>query len=99
MNANPQGLVTDPFELEADAQLVHLLADRFYDDTGLDPTDDRLALVRLMQAARQARRDLKAGDHATIEVPVVMRDGDGKALPFRDTLTRRDLKTLRAPER
>ena len=98
MNATPQGLVTDPFELEADAQLVHLLADRFYDDTGLDPTDDKLALVRLMQAARQARRELKAGDTATVDVPVVMRDGDGKALPFRDTLTRRDLKTAQADD-
>lgn len=98
MNVHPQGLVTDPFELEADAQLVHLLADRFYEDTGLDPTDDRMALVRLMQAARQARRELAVDDHATVDVPVVMRDGQGRALPFHDTLTRRDLKAAQGDD-
>ena len=100
MNA-PPNVSSDPFELEADAQLVHLLADRFYEDEGVDLTEDRLALLRLLQAARVARRDLLAGDVAVVDIPDIANDGPKGyrgPLTLKDTITRRDQRRAQDDE-
>ncbi len=93
----PSDTSTDPFELEADAQLVHLLADRFYEDEGVDLTDDRLALLRLLQAARIARRDLAVQETADVAIPHIANDGR-RPLDLNDTITRRDQRRAQADE-
>ena len=98
MNAPPDPTAAAPFELQADAQLVHLLADRFYEDHGIDLGDDRTALLRLLQAARSARRDLLAADHAEVSIPQIATDADGRPLSLTDTITRRDQRQAQANE-
>jgi penicillin-binding protein 1A len=94
----PPNLGTDPFELEADAQLVHLLADRFYEDEGVDLGDDRVALLRLLQAARSARRELATADHAEVSIPFIATGPRGQPLSLNDTITRRDQRQAQANE-
>ena len=97
MNAPPDGLGTDPFELEADAQLVHLLIARFEEDEGVDLSGDRLALLRLLQAAREARRELAVRDHAEVALPFIC-NANGRPRSLRDTITRRDQRQAQADD-
>ena len=87
---------SDPFELEVDAQLVHLLVERFAEDEGYDLREDRLALLRLLQAAREARARLAVTESADVSIPFVCNDDKGRPLSLRDTITRRDLRRAQA---
>ncbi|MES2753120.1 MAG: PBP1A family penicillin-binding protein [Pseudomonadota bacterium] len=90
--------MSDPFELEADAPLVHLLLERFAEDEGIDLSDDRLALMRLLQAARAARADLGLHDVAEVTIPFLCNDAKGRPLSLQDTITRRDQRRAQADE-
>jgi hypothetical protein len=57
--------------------LVSLLLERASEETGLRVIDDVLASKRIMEAAAQARDELRTSDSATISLPFLTADAQG----------------------
>ncbi|CAN5522602.1 hypothetical protein BH09PSE4_BH09PSE4_04460 [soil metagenome] len=88
--------MADPYELERDAQLVHYLIQAFKAAHGVDLSLDRLALIRLTHAARDAREDLRRGRDAEIDLPFLCTDKMGRPIDLIETLTDDDLDAAEA---
>jgi len=85
-------MASDTLELERDAQLVQYLIRAFRSAHGIDLSKDRLALIRLRQAARDAREDLRRGHEADIDLPYLVADTRGRPIDLVETLTHDDLE-------
>ncbi len=78
---------------DVDNRLVIDLADRFYEDTGIDLRSDAVAMQRLKDAAERAKIELSAVDETEIALPFLTSDETGPK-HMQVTLTREDLESI-----
>lgn len=78
---------------DIDNRLVVDLADRFYDDTGIDLRTDAVAMQRLKDAAERAKIELSAVEETEISLPFLTSDESGPR-HMQITLTRDALESL-----
>ena len=78
---------------DVDNRLVIDLADRFYEDTGIDLRSDAVAMQRLKDAAERAKIELSAVDETEIALPFLTSDESGPK-HMQVTLTREDLESI-----
>ncbi len=60
-----------------DRQIINWLIDEFKSDTGIDLSQDRMALQRLREAAEKAKIDLSAQSSTEINLPFITADATG----------------------
>jgi len=76
-----------------DRRLVHFLIDHFKNETGIDLSQESLALQRLKEAAENAKHELSSVEATDINLPFISADNSGpKHLNIR--LTRKKLESL-----
>ena len=80
--------------VDFDARLVQWLVKRFRLKEGVNLASERLALLRLREAAEQARIELSHSLQVEIFVPYIATSEDGSHLNLTETLTRSDLESL-----
>ena len=78
---------------DVDNRLVIDLADRFYEDTGIDLRSDAVAMQRLKDASERAKIELSAVDETEIALPFLTSDETGPK-HMQVTLTRDDLESI-----
>ena len=82
--------------LDMDNAITNYLADEFKKDTGIDLRKDKLAMVRLKEAAEKAKIELSSSLTTDINLPFISADATGpKHLSI--TLTRAKLEELVTP--
>ena len=80
---------------DIDQKIVRWIAEEFKKDSGIDVTNDPLALQRLDEAAEKAKMELSTTTDTEINIPFITSDADGpKHLLL--TLTRAKLEELAA---
>ena len=62
-----------------DARVVDFLKDEFKKQTGVDVSNDKIALQRLKEAAEQAKKELSSGTTASIQLPYLSLTAEGPA--------------------
>ncbi len=78
---------------DVDNRLVVDLADRFYDETGIDLRGDAVAMQRLKDAAERAKIELSAVDETEISLPFLTSDEAGPR-HMQLTLSRDELESI-----
>ena len=78
---------------DVDNRLVVDLADRFYDETGIDLRGDAVAMQRLKDAAERAKIELSAVDETEISLPFLTSDEAGPR-HMQHTLSRDELESV-----
>jgi molecular chaperone DnaK len=78
-----------------DQRIIQLLADEFFDQTGVDLRRDRMALQRLREAAEKAKHELSSSLETQINLPFIGQ-GKGGPLHLERTLARSELELLTA---
>jgi molecular chaperone DnaK len=76
-----------------DARILKYLIDEFKGQTGIDLSNDKLALQRLKEAAEKAKIELSSKTSADINLPFLTADATGPK-HFNTTLTRAKLESL-----
>ncbi len=76
-----------------DARVLKYLIDEFKAQTGIDLSNDKLALQRLKEAAEKAKIELSSKTSADINLPFLTADATGPK-HFNTTLTRAKLESL-----
>ncbi len=76
-----------------DARIIQLLLEHFKKETGVDLSDDPMAMQRLKEAAEQAKCQLSSAEVTTISLPFISQAGS-KALHLNYSLTREQLEDL-----
>ncbi len=76
-----------------DARILKYLIDEFKSQTGIDLSNDKLALQRLKEAAEKAKIELSSKTSADINLPFLTADATGPK-HFNTTLTRAKLESL-----
>lgn len=76
-----------------DARVLKYLIDEFKSQTGIDLSNDKLALQRLKEAAEKAKIELSSKTSADINLPFLTADATGPK-HFNTTLTRAKLESL-----
>ncbi len=76
-----------------DARILKYLIDEFKSQTGIDLSNDKLALQRLKEAAEKAKIELSSKTTADINLPFLTADATGPK-HFNTTLTRAKLESL-----
>ncbi|MCQ2599016.1 MAG: molecular chaperone DnaK [Alphaproteobacteria bacterium] len=76
-----------------DARILKFLIDEFKSQTGIDLSNDKLALQRLKEAAEKAKIELSSKATADINLPFLTADATGPK-HFNTTLTRAKLESL-----
>ncbi len=76
-----------------DARILKFLIDEFKSQTGIDLSNDKLALQRLKEAAEKAKIELSSKTTADINLPFLTADATGPK-HFNTTLTRAKLESL-----
>ena len=62
-----------------DQRIVDYLKDEFKKQTGVDVSNDKIALQRLKEAAEQAKKELSSGTSASIQLPYLSLTAEGPA--------------------
>jgi molecular chaperone DnaK len=78
---------------DVDNRLVVDLADRFYDETGIDLRSDAVAMQRLKDASERAKIELSAVEETDISLPFLTSDESGPR-HLQLTLRRTDLEAI-----
>jgi molecular chaperone DnaK len=60
-----------------DRRVIDWLSDRFFEDTGIDLRQDRMALQRLKEAAERAKHELSSATETEINLPFITADATG----------------------
>ena len=76
-----------------DQRVVDWLIKRFKDSTGVDVSNDKIALQRLKEAAEQAKKELSSGMKASIQLPYLSLTENGPA-NLDETLTRAEFENM-----
>jgi molecular chaperone DnaK len=79
-----------------DSIIVNWLAEQFYQQEGIDLTNDKMALQRLREAAEKAKIELSNLDETSINLPFITADDNGPKHLELD-LSRMELEELIAP--
>src|SRR5699024_11031300 len=85
-----------------DIALINFLADEFKKDTGIDLSNDSLALQRLKEAAEKAKIELSSAEQTEVNLPYITADNTGpKHLVVKVTRARLEalVEALRSEER
>ena len=88
MDKNKNGTIAD-----FDARILKHLIDEFKSQTGIDLSNDKLALQRLKEAAEKAKIELSSKTSTDINLPFLTADATGPK-HFNTTLTRAKLESL-----
>ena len=78
-----------------DQRLVEHLAKKFKETTGVDVSNDKIALQRLKEAAEQAKKELSQSMQTTVQLPYLSLTADGPA-NLDETITRAQFEQLTA---
>lgn len=76
-----------------DARIIELLLDQFKKESGVDLSEDPMAMQRLKEAAEQAKCQLSSAEVTTISLPFIAQAGS-QALHLNTTFTREQLEDL-----
>jgi molecular chaperone DnaK len=76
-----------------DQRIINWLVEKFKSDTGIDLSQDRLALQRLKEAAERAKCELSSVDETTISLPFIAADTTGPK-HINTVLTRTEFEEL-----
>ncbi|EGL82311.1 Chaperone protein dnaK [Caldalkalibacillus thermarum TA2.A1] len=76
-----------------DQVIIDYLIDKFKKDTGIDLSQDKMALQRLKEAAEKAKKDLSGVTSTTISLPFITADATGPK-HLEETLTRAKFEEL-----
>ncbi|MDQ0339613.1 molecular chaperone DnaK [Caldalkalibacillus uzonensis] len=76
-----------------DQVIIDYLIDKFKKDTGIDLSQDKMALQRLKDAAEKAKKDLSGVTSTTISLPFITADATGPK-HLEETLTRAKFEEL-----
>jgi molecular chaperone DnaK len=76
-----------------DQRVIEMLEEEFRRDTGIDLSDDRMALQRLKEAAEKAKIELSSLQQTTVNLPFITADASGPR-HLTCTLTRARLEGL-----
>lgn len=79
-----------------DSIIVNWLAEQFYEQEGIDLTNDKMALQRLREAAEKAKIELSNLEETSINLPFITADDNGPKHLELD-LSRMELEELIAP--
>ncbi len=60
-----------------DRRVIDWLSDRFFEETGIDLRQDRMALQRLKEAAERAKHELSSATETEINLPFITADSTG----------------------
>jgi molecular chaperone DnaK len=60
-----------------DRRVIDWLSDRFFENTGIDLRQDRMALQRLKEAAERAKHELSSAGETEINLPFITADSTG----------------------
>ena len=80
--------------VDFDQKIIHLLADEFAMETGIDLRRDRMALQRLKEAAEKAKHELSSALETAINVPFIAVSPSGGPLHLERTMKRNELELL-----
>ncbi|MFO0550209.1 MAG: molecular chaperone DnaK [Polyangiaceae bacterium] len=80
--------------VDFDQKIIHLLADEFALENGLDLRKDRMALQRLKEAAEKAKHELSSSLETAINVPFIAVSPTGGPLHLERTMKRNELEML-----
>ena len=76
-----------------DQRVIDWMADKFQQENGVDLRKDPMALQRLKEAAENAKKELSAGQQATINLPFITMNQSGP-LHLNYTLTRAEFEKI-----
>ena len=76
-----------------DQRVIDWMADKFQQENGVDLRKDPMALQRLKEAAENAKKELSAGQQATINLPFITMNQSGP-LHLNYTLTRAEFERI-----
>ncbi len=62
---------------DVDQEIINWLAEEFKKESGLDITNDKMALQRLKEAAEKAKCELSSAQHTDINLPFITADASG----------------------
>ncbi len=79
---------------DIDQKIVRHLADEFKKESGIDVTNDPLALQRLDEAAEKAKQELSTSVEAEVNIPFVTVDSNGTPQHLLMKITRAKLEEL-----
>lgn len=77
-----------------DNKLIDWLVAEFKGETGIDLSNDALALQRIKDAAEKAKIELSSAQESEINQPFISQDGDGNPVHLVKTVTRSKLEEL-----
>ncbi len=77
-----------------DQRLVDYLIKQFKDSTGVDVSNDKIALQRLKEAAEQAKKELSSSTSASVNLPYLSLTENGPPVSLSETITRAKFEDL-----
>ena len=80
-----------------DAAVVEWMLETIRADIRTDPTADRAAMQRIIQAAEQVKIELSFAQEAQINIPYLLYDGTGNPYHLNRKFTRAELEHMTAP--
>lgn len=80
--------------IDFDDRIISYVLKKFKDETGIDLSDDAVAVQRIRDAAERARIDLSNSEETPLSIPFVGQDGQGNPLSIDLKLTRPVLEGL-----
>jgi len=77
-----------------DIRVMDRLIQSFYEKTGVDVRDDRMALQRIKDASEKARCELSTVRETLVDLPFLYTTSDGQTFHLQESLTRPELEEL-----
>jgi len=77
-----------------DQRIMDWLVERFKQTNGIDLTKDKMALLRIREAAEKAKIELSSSNNASINLPYITVDADKNPLFMDETLSRAEFQRI-----